>query len=465
MLIVGNSSFLNMGQSMSSSLPLGTSANGGTSSSNSNDHRKQSPSTSLSYFVHPPSATSGGNISRVVNSNNKVIMIGFDDGRKGQITYAKPILDKYGFKASFFIVCNYANAGDIGNMNWQDIATLEKDGMDIESHSMTHPPNLNTLNQKDLDYEIGGSKQCLASHRYNSTIFAYPYDSGSNDPAVIRTVAKYYNIGRPGMAPFLFLNCNGFRNHPQTDCRTYRPNGELNYVNRYAARSLSFDLVEIKDSFNKTKIFSDFVKIVNMQSNYNQGGKINALPSLIFHNVALVTNRPYYTNAELFDQLMKYLYENHFRVLTYKQLEYNTQTNTFYLNESNPANLTKFYDIDMTGMSGIVPKQYSAIKSNTAVAPVPSDMSYLFHPTSLINHISVPTTSATNSASSDSSSNTGHHLHGFSASTSASVTNDSSSSTGHHLHSIDGKPNGESSKHHGGHCGYSDYKSNLIRCT
>jgi len=217
---------------LSSSLPLGISANGGTSSSNSNGLHNQSPSTSLSYFVHPLSATPGGNISRVVNSNNKVITIGFDDGRKGQITHAKPILDKYGFKASFFIVCNYANAGDIGDMNWHDIATLEKDGMDIESHSMTHPPNLNTLNQKDLDYEIGGSKQCLASHRYNSTIFAYPHDSGSNDPAVIRTVAKYYNIGRPRMAPFLFLNCNGFRNHPQTDCRTYGPNGELNYVLR-----------------------------------------------------------------------------------------------------------------------------------------------------------------------------------------------------------------------------------------
>ena len=447
MLIVGNSSFLNMALSMSSSLPLGISANGGTSSSNSNGLHNQYPSTSLSYFVHPLSATPGGNISRVVNSNNKVVIIGFDDGRKGQITYAKPILDKYGFKASFFIVCNYANAGNIGNMNWQDIATLEKDGMDIESHSMTHPPNLNTLNQKDLDYEIGGSKQCLASHRYNSTIFAYPHDSGSNNPAVVRTVAKYYNIGRPGMAPFLFLNCHGFRNHPQTDCRTYGPNGELNYANRYAARSLSFDLVEIKDSFDNTKIFSDFVKIVNKESSYNQGGEIDALPLLIFHNVALVTNRPYYTNAELFDQLMKYLYENHFRVLTYKQLEYNTQTNTFYLNKSNPADLTKFYSINVTGIN--VPKQHFAISPNNAnVVHVSSNTSSnLLHPTSLINHLSVPTTSATSSSSSDSSGNTGHHLHGFSGSTSASVSSDSS---------------GKSSKHHG-YCSYSDYKSNA--CT
>jgi peptidoglycan/xylan/chitin deacetylase (PgdA/CDA1 family) len=269
-------------------------------------------------------------LGNIVNSNNKAVMLGFDGGWKSQITYAKPILDKYGFKASFFIVC-----GRVGTqpnwMNWQDITELKKDGMDIESHSVTHP-NLDMLNQNQLDYQIGGSKQCLASHGYNSTIFAYPYNSGSNDPTVVRTVAKYYNIGRSGTEPLMFLNCNGFRNHPQTDCRTYGPDGELNYANRYVARSLFFDIVEIKDSFNNTKIFSDFIKLVNSQSAYNQDGKINAVPLIIFHNVASITNRPYYTNVGLFGQLMKYLYENHFKVLTYRQLGYNTKTNTFYLN-------------------------------------------------------------------------------------------------------------------------------------
>ena len=202
--------------------------------------------------------------------------------------------------------------------------------MDIESHTMTHP-HLNTLNQNQLDYQIGGSKQCLASHGYNSTIFAYPYNSGQNDQAVVNTVAKYYNIGRTGTQPLMFLNCNGFRKEPQTDCRTYGPDGKLNYANRYEARSLSFDVIEIKDSFNNAEIFSDFVKIVNSQSNYNQGGKINAVPLITFHNVELTTNRPYYTNAILFDQLMKYLHDNGFKVLTFKQLGYNTQTNTFYL--------------------------------------------------------------------------------------------------------------------------------------
>src|SRR5215472_10587591 len=196
---------------------------------------------------------------------------------------------------------------------------------------MTHP-HLNTLNQNQLDYQIGSSKQCLASHGYNSTIFAYPYNIGSNDPTVLNTVAKYYNIGRSGTAPLMFLNCIGFKKNPQNDCRTYEPNGELNRANRYVARSLSFDIVELKDSFINTNMFSDFVKIVNSQSTYNQGGKINAVPLIIFHSVDLSTNEPYSTNAGFFDQLMKYLYENHFKVLTYKELGYNTQTNTFYLN-------------------------------------------------------------------------------------------------------------------------------------
>ena len=242
-----------MALSISSSLPLGISANGRTSSPNSNGLHNVSPSHP--YLVQSLSATSGGNISRVVNSNNKLIIIGFDDGWKSQITYAKPILDKYGFKASFFVVCNYVNSGEIRRMNWQDIARLQKDGMDIESHSMSHTPYLNILPQNGLNYEIGGSKQCLATHGYNSTIFAYPYNLGSNDSAVVNTVAKYYNIGRSGTAPLMFLNCIGFKKHPQTDCRTYGPNGELSYANRYVARSLSFDIVEIKIHLIALKCF------------------------------------------------------------------------------------------------------------------------------------------------------------------------------------------------------------------
>jgi len=164
--IIGSSFFPNMALSKSSShhnnksssnVPLLT--NGGTSGSsggvsNINGFQNQSSSSSHLYSAPPPSTYSSGgnNISGAVNSSNKVVMVGFDDGWKSQITYAKPILDKYGLKASFFVVCNYVNSGGMRRMNWQDIATLQQDRMDIESHTMDHKP-LNTLSTSGLVYE------------------------------------------------------------------------------------------------------------------------------------------------------------------------------------------------------------------------------------------------------------------------------------------------------------------------
>ena len=62
------------------------------------------------------------------------------DSDKSQITNAKPILDKYGFKGTFFIVCDWAGAvkSQTPRMTWQNISQLYKEGHDIESHSMTH---------------------------------------------------------------------------------------------------------------------------------------------------------------------------------------------------------------------------------------------------------------------------------------------------------------------------------------
>jgi peptidoglycan/xylan/chitin deacetylase (PgdA/CDA1 family) len=266
--------------------------------------------------------------ARNLIGTDKVVILSFDDNRKGDITYAKPILDKYGFKATFFVICGKTT--DRGAMNWNDLATMKQDGMDIESHTMTHA-HLDNLTQSQLEFEVGGSKQCLANHGYNATIFAYPYNEGANNPNVVKTVAKYYDLARTGTEPLMFLNCQGFKGDSQTDCRTYTSDGKLTHANRYLIRSLSFDVNEINDAFDNATIYSDFVKLVNSQNSYNQNGKINAVPLITFHNVALTTNHRYYTNAGLFDELMKYLHDNGFRVLTLKQIGYDTQSNTFYL--------------------------------------------------------------------------------------------------------------------------------------
>src|SRR2546422_1922625 len=272
-------------------------------------------------------------------ANTKVVILSFDDNRKGDFTYtyAKPILDKYGFKATFFIICG--KTVDKGAMNWQDIAAMQRDGMDIESHTMTHK-HLNHLSANALNFEIAGSKQCLASHGYNITSFAYPYDEGADNVTVVNTVAKYYDLARTGSEPLMFLHCNGFKNHAQTDCRTYSPDGKLTYANRYAIRSLSFDRYEIKDLFNNASIFSDFVTILNSQSNYNKANGITSLsgivnnaavPLITFHNVRPVSNVPYTTNVGVFAELMKYIHDNGYKVLDMANLRYDTKGNTLLI--------------------------------------------------------------------------------------------------------------------------------------
>jgi peptidoglycan/xylan/chitin deacetylase (PgdA/CDA1 family) len=187
---------------------------------------KSSPSSGV--VLATTNGSSNPNSYLSINNKDKVVIINFDDSFKNQFLYAKPILDKYGFKATFFEVCNFI--GSNGKKTWQDVSALQKDGMDIESHTMTHP-HLNTLSQASLNYEIGGSKQCLLNHGINPPIFAYPYSEGSNNPSVVGVVGKYYTLARTDSGfPLTFLQCDGWKNHQQTDCRTYSGYGGLSPI-------------------------------------------------------------------------------------------------------------------------------------------------------------------------------------------------------------------------------------------
>src|SRR5215212_3103323 len=139
-------------------------------------------------------------------ANNKAVIITFDDGYKSQYTNAKPILDKYGYKATYYIVCNYVGNGELDHpnarMSWEDITELYKEGYDIGSHTMSHA-NLDLLSEKGMEYEIGGSKQCLLDHGINPISFAYPINTGAEDATVVNSQAIYNTDGTINAIPIL----------------------------------------------------------------------------------------------------------------------------------------------------------------------------------------------------------------------------------------------------------------------
>jgi peptidoglycan/xylan/chitin deacetylase (PgdA/CDA1 family) len=267
--------------------------------------------------------------------------------------YAKPILDKYGFKATFFEVCGWIGKYPISKKSWQDLAALRQDGMDIESHTMTHA-HLNTLSAAELNYQIIQSKQCFLNHGFDTPIFAYPYSEGSNNITVVNVVAKNYDLARTDSGfPLTFLQCNGLKNHPQTDCKTYTDNGKkLTFDNRYSIKSWTHRHIDgsysseegvcagICHSYNNAQMFQRFVADVNSQLQYNKNGVIKAIPIVIYHNFVTypdvsLSKDAAETTVNLFDQEMKYLHDNGFKVLTMNVLGYDTTKNALYIRNNS----------------------------------------------------------------------------------------------------------------------------------
>ena len=116
----------------------------------------------------------------------KSLIITFDDGWKNQYIYALPVLKKYNFTATFFIVVNQIG----GNlfMNWKELKELLNNGMEIGSHTITHP-NLRQVPSSQLISEIKNSKIILEENLdYQIEVFAYPY--GIFDSKIIDVVRQ-----------------------------------------------------------------------------------------------------------------------------------------------------------------------------------------------------------------------------------------------------------------------------------
>lgn len=277
-------------------------------------------------------------------NENKIVILTFGNTPESQYIYAKPILDKYGFKASFFVVCNWIEPEEEENemkeprMTWEQIETLHREGHDIQAKSMNHE-RLTEVSSEQLDYEVSEPKECLNEHGIDATIFGTPYGAGKDNTSVISTIAKYYDFAITGFSDLMFLGCDGWKESSslasQPDCRTYYDNGTLTPVNRYSIRESSQDSHNREHQGNNTKIFEEFVNEVNSQDDYNNDGTIKTIPIIAYHDFEAggftTNNDDDSTDAKLFEAEMKYLFENDFKVITMADLEYDQKTNFIYI--------------------------------------------------------------------------------------------------------------------------------------
>ena len=131
----------------------------------------------------------------------KPVLLTFDDGSKTHYTRVLPLLKRYGFKATFFVFPNAVAATSQKFLTWSELREIAHAGMDIGSHSMSHPflTKRNHLSAQRyhnwLKYELSDSKKVLEK-KLNCRInfLAYPFGWFNSEIETAAVEAGYQGI-------------------------------------------------------------------------------------------------------------------------------------------------------------------------------------------------------------------------------------------------------------------------------
>ncbi len=126
------------------------------------------------------------------------VLLTFDDGFADFYTEALPVLKRYGFVATLYVVTGYINGtsrwlhhegeADRPMLTWDQLREISASGIECGGHSHSHP-QLDTLTPAEVSCEIVQSKRLLEDHLGQNVLsFAYPF--GYHSASVRRQVQK-----------------------------------------------------------------------------------------------------------------------------------------------------------------------------------------------------------------------------------------------------------------------------------
>lgn len=115
----------------------------------------------------------------------------FDDALKSHYTDALPLLEKYGFQATFFIAEMKASPRGPGFedksrfMTWEEIKAIQDAGFELGNHSFNHVFGSQNMGRDFNLAQIRGMEEEFAAHGLDKPV-TYAYPSGICNPEVLQ---------------------------------------------------------------------------------------------------------------------------------------------------------------------------------------------------------------------------------------------------------------------------------------
>ena len=103
----------------------------------------------------------------------KPVLITFDDGYKDNYTNAYPIMKKYGFTGTIFVVTGFLGVYD-NYMTWEQAKELSDNGFSIESHTYSHK-SMTETSDEEISKELTKSRDIIKNKLgIDADFMAYP---------------------------------------------------------------------------------------------------------------------------------------------------------------------------------------------------------------------------------------------------------------------------------------------------
>lgn len=143
--------------------------------------------------------------------SERLAVITFDDGFRNIYEYGFPILQRYGFPATVFLVTDYCGKVNAWPsqpvsvehrplLRWEEVREMSAAGIAFGSHTCTHP-DLRTVTPQGLEEELVASKKILEDTLGRSVeLFAYPY--GTYNETVKRLAQTHFALACATMLDF-----------------------------------------------------------------------------------------------------------------------------------------------------------------------------------------------------------------------------------------------------------------------